>query len=95
LETLFWTNALGLHPHAREIIAGLIRTASLDAQIILATQSRAFLDHFAAEEIIVVDSDGGGSRFRRLDAEELRDWLEDYSIGELWEKNVLGGGPLP
>jgi predicted ATPase len=86
---------LGLHPHAREIIAGLIRTASLDAQIILATQSRAFLDHFAAEEIIVVDSDGGGSRFRRLDAEELRDWLEDYSIGELWEKNVLGGGPLP
>jgi predicted ATPase len=86
---------LGLHPHALEIIAGLIRTASLDAQIIVATQSRAFLDHFAPEEIIVVDSDKGSSRFRRLDGEALSDWLEDYSISELWEKNVLGGGPLP
>jgi predicted ATPase len=86
---------LGLHPHALEIVAGLIRAASLKAQVIVATQSRAFLDHFAPEEIIVVDSDEGGSRFRRLDAEDLKDWLEDYSIGELWEKNVIGGGPLP
>jgi len=44
----------------------------------------------APEEIIVVDSDEGGSRFRRLDPEDLKDWLADYSIGELWEKNVIG-----
>jgi predicted ATPase len=86
---------LGLHPRALEIVAGLIRAASLNAQVVVATQSRAFLDHFAPEEIIVVDSDQRSSRFRRLDAESLENWLEHYSIGELWEKNVLGGGPLP
>ncbi|MFI5454471.1 MAG: AAA family ATPase [Isosphaerales bacterium] len=86
---------LGLHPHAIEIITGLIRAASLKTQVILATQSTTFLDHFDPEEIIVVDFEQGHSIFRRLDSEELKDWLEDYSVGELWEKNVLGGGPLP
>jgi len=86
---------LGLHPHAIEIITGLIRAASLKTQVILATQSTTFLDHFEPEEIIVTDFDDGRSIFRRLDSEELKDWLEDYSVGELWEKNVLGGGPLP
>jgi predicted ATPase len=86
---------LGLHPHAIEIICGLIRAASLKTQVILTTQSTTFLDHFAPEEIVVVDSEDGHSVFRRLKAEGLKDWLEDYSVGELWEKNVLGGGPLP
>jgi predicted ATPase len=85
---------LGLHPHAVEIITGLIRAASLKTQIILTTQSTTFLDHFDTEEIIVVDYEQGNSLFRRLDADQLKDWLEDYSVGELWEKNVLGGGPL-
>ncbi len=86
---------LGLHPHALEIVAGLIRSVSLKSQVIVATQSQAFLEHFEPAEIVVVDSMKGGSRFRRLDPDQLKDWLEDYSIGELWEKNVLGGGPLP
>ncbi len=85
---------LGLHPHAIEIIAGLIRAASLKTQVILTTQSTTFLDHFDSEEIIVVDDKQGHSVFRRLDAEQLKYWLEDYSVGQLWEKNVLGGGPL-
>ena len=85
---------LGLHPHALEIIAGLIRAASLETQVILTTQSRTFLDHFEPEEIIVVDDEQGHSVFRRLDADPLEDWLEDYSVSQLWEKNVLGGGPL-
>jgi predicted ATPase len=85
---------LGLHPHAIEIIAGLIRAASLKTQVILTTQSTTFLDHFEPEEIIVTDFKAGHSIFRRLDADELKDWLENYSVGELWEKNVLGGGLL-
>jgi predicted ATPase len=86
---------LGLHPHAVEIVTGLIRAASLETQVILTTQSTTFLDHFEPEEIIVVDCDSGHSVFRRLEPEQLNDWLEDYSVSELWEKNVLGGGPLP
>jgi len=85
---------LGLHPHAIEIIAGLIRSASLKTQLIVATQSPALLDHFDPEEIIVVDSLDGESKFSRLSSEHLKDWLDRYSIGELWEKNVVGGGPL-
>jgi predicted ATPase len=85
---------LGLHPHAIEIIAGLIRAASLKTQVILTTQSTTFLDYFEPEEVIVVDSRGGGSFFRHLNLRELRYWLKDYSVSRLWEKNVFGGGPF-
>jgi predicted ATPase len=85
---------LGLHPHAVEIVAGLIRSASLDTQVIVATQSSALLDYFEPEEIIVVDCLDGESKFSRLSSADLEGWLSRYSIGELWEKNVVGGGPL-
>jgi predicted ATPase len=86
---------LGLHPQALEIVAGLMRAASLSSQVIVATQSQTFLNYFDPNEIVIVESNQGESCFRRLEAEPFRDWLEDYSIGELWQRNVLGGGPLP
>lgn len=86
---------LGLHPYALEIVTGLIRAASLKSQVIVATQSPTFLEHIQPSEIVVVETKGGSSQFRRLDTDQLKDWLTDYTIGELWEKNVLGGGPLP
>ena len=86
---------LGLHPSAIEIVTGLIRAvAAQNTQIILATQSTALLDHFEPAEIIVTDIEQGRSRFRRLDPNDLADWLADYSVSELWQKNVIGGGPL-
>ena len=87
---------LGLHPHALEIIAGLIRAASSKTQVIAATQSQSFLNLFDPSEIVTVEARDGQSIFRRLEPDQLKDWLEDYSIGELWQRNVLlGGGPLP
>lgn len=86
---------LGLHPHALEIIAGIMRAVSLHSQVIVATQSQTFLNNFQPDEIITVESHEGQSQFHRLNPEQLKDWLEDYSIGELWQRNVLGGGPLP
>ena len=86
---------LGLHPYALEIVAGLIRAASVKTQTIVATQSQTFLNFFEPDEVITVDTAHGESVFRRLSQEELRDWLDDYTIGELWQRNVLGGGPLP
>ncbi len=85
---------LGLHPHAVEILVGLICSVSQKSQVILATQSPTFVDFFQPEEIIVTELNQGCSEFRRLDSEEFTDWLEDYSVGELWQKNVIGGGPL-
>ena len=86
---------LGLHPLAITIISGLIRAASVNVQVVVTTQSTAFLDQFGVDEIVVVDSAEGASQFRRLDASSLKDWLEEYSVGELWQKNVIGGGPMP
>ncbi len=84
---------LGLHPAALEILAGMARAASLHAQVVLATQSSVFLDHFEPEDVVVVNSRDGASEFKRLSAEELAAWREEYSLGEIWEKNVIGGGP--
>jgi predicted ATPase len=86
---------LGLHPHALEMIAGLIRAASTQTQVICATQSQNLLNFFDPSEVITVETHDGQSVFRRLERDDLKDWLEDYSIGELWQRNVLGGGPLP
>lgn len=84
---------LGLHPAALEVLAGMARAASLSSQLVFATQSSVFLDHFEPEQILVVNSRSGTSEFRRLDAEKLAAWRADYTMGEIWEKNVVGGGP--
>jgi predicted ATPase len=84
---------LGLHPAALEVVAGIAKAASLHTQLVFGTQSSTFLDHFEPENVIVVDSQSGASQFRRFEAERLEAWLADYTLGEVWEKNVVGGGP--
>jgi len=84
---------LGLHPYAIEVLAGLIRSASQHAQVILATQSVSLVDRFAPEDIVVVNRTGRESTFHRQTEAELHAWLEEYTLSELWEKNVIGGRP--
>ncbi len=86
---------LGLHPFAIHLLASMLKQASVDSQIIAATQSPILLDHFDPEDVLVAERVAGATEFRRLDAERLAAWLEDYSLGELWEKNELGGRPEP
>jgi predicted ATPase len=85
---------LGLHPFALGILAGLIKQASQRTQVIVSTQSATLLDHFEAGDVVVVDREGGASTFARLDPEKLQSWLESYSLGDLWQKNLLEGGPV-
>ena len=61
--------------------------------MILATQSPTLLDYFDPEDALVAERVAGGTELRRLDADRLEIWLEDYSLGQLWEKNELGGRP--
>ena len=84
---------LGLHPYALSILASLCRSASAHVQILIGTQSSTFVNHFEPEDIVVAEYDGRASRFTRPSAEALETWLEEYSLGEVWEKNVIGGGP--
>jgi predicted ATPase len=84
---------LGLHPNALDLIASLFQAVSEHAQVLISTQSSTFVDAFEPEDIVVVEREGEATTFKRPDAEKLREWLEDYSLGEVWEKNVIGGGP--
>ena len=84
---------LGLHPYAITIVGGLIRAAATRIQVIVATQSLPLVDCFEPTDIVVVEREGRSSSFRRLEIDALKEWLEDYSLSELWEKNVIGGRP--
>jgi predicted ATPase len=84
---------LGLHPYAISMLADLIKSAAERTQVVISTQSPTLLDYFEPEEIIVVKRQKSRSTFERLDAVSLKEWLEDYSVGELWQKNVVQGGP--
>ena len=86
---------LGLHPHAIALLAALVKQVSVETQVVLATQSSLLLDHFGPEDVLVADRVNGATGFTRLDGKELEEWLRDYSLGQLWEKNELGGRPAP
>ena len=89
---------LGLHPHAITLLAGMVHSASAHSQILLATQSSLLVDQFEPKDVIVVDrtkneDDIYKSTFKRLERAQLEHWLEDYSLGEMWNKNLIGGRP--
>ncbi|MBC8551156.1 MAG: AAA family ATPase [Candidatus Brocadiales bacterium] len=84
---------LGLHPAALNVLADIIRATAKETQVICSTQSVAFANLFEPEDFIVVDAEDGVSNFRRLEREPLEHWLEDYGMGDIWSKNLIGGRP--
>lgn len=84
---------LGLHPFAITMLASLVKQSATKTQVILSTQSPLLLDHFDPQDVLVADRVDSGTILSRLDVEKLESWLEDYSLGQLWEKNELGGRP--
>ncbi|MGM0463006.1 MAG: AAA family ATPase, partial [Fibrobacterota bacterium] len=85
---------LGLHPSAIVVLAELIEAAAERTQVIAATQSPALIDQFTINDIVVVSREKGASTFKRLKEEAFSEWLEDFSVGELWKKDVIAGGPV-
>ncbi|RKY04779.1 MAG: recombinase RecF [Planctomycetota bacterium] len=85
---------LGLHPFAIDILGELVQSVSKKTQLIIATQSAPFIDNFSIENIIVVNRKNGASIFERLEEKNFNVWLENYSVGELWSKNVISGGAV-
>lgn len=84
---------LGLHPYAINILADIFKQVAEDKQLIVSTQSVELINELAPEDVVVVDQEQGVSSFKRLTESELSDWLQDYSLGELWKRNILGGRP--
>jgi predicted ATPase len=84
---------LGLHPYAITVLAELFRATAHRAQLLVSTQSVTLVNQLEPQDVIVAERREGESVFRRLEDEEIATWLDDYALGELWEKNVLGGRP--
>lgn len=86
---------LGLHPYALTLLGSLLRSASQRMQVIVSTQSVPLVNEFSIQDLIVVEREEGGTVFKRHAEEEFKAWLEEYAVGELWAKNILGGRPSP
>ncbi len=84
---------LGLHPHAITLLAAMVKQVAQETQVILSTQSAQLLDHFDPEDVLVTERVQGSTQLKRLESSKLESWLEDYSLGQLWEKNEFGGRP--
>ncbi|PJJ41134.1 Predicted ATPase [Fibrobacter intestinalis] len=86
---------LGLHPQVIDLLASMIKECSQYAQIVVATQSPRLLDSFTPDQVIVAETNSasGSSIFKRLNEQDLDEWLENYSLSEIWEKNIIGGQP--
>lgn len=84
---------LGLHPVAIEKLAGLIKAAAnRGTQVIAATQNAELISNFAPEDILTVDQRDGESVISRLHEDELSQWLNDYTLGDLWKQRIMKGG---
>jgi predicted ATPase len=84
---------LGLHPYAINLLADMLKQVAETKQVIVSTQSVELLNAFEPQDVVVVERDSGATVLNRLDSDELKDWLEDYDLGDLWKRNVLGGRP--
>ena len=84
---------LGLHPAAVALIGDMIKVCAEERQILVATQSPLLVDAFDINEIIVLELEGGQTSVRRCNEKQYQEWLNDYTTGELWQKNLLGGRP--
>lgn len=84
---------LGLHPYAITVLADIFKQVAEDRQLIVSTQSVELINELLPEDIVVVDQEDGASTFKRFTEQELAGWLEEYSMGEIWKRNILGGRP--
>ncbi|RNL83703.1 chromosome segregation protein SMC [Sinomicrobium pectinilyticum] len=84
---------LGLHPSAIDAVAGLIKAASTHCQVFIATQSISMVNNFELDDIVVIERKGRASEYTRPDAKALEVYLDEFSTGQIWEKNIIGGRP--
>jgi predicted ATPase len=84
---------IGLHPDILSTIADMLIEASQRTQLIVTTHSDALISTLPPESVLICERDEEGSHLQRLEAEPLKDWLENYTIGDLWRMGYIGGKP--
>lgn len=83
----------GLHPDILPTIAELMKDAATRTQLIVTTHSDVLVSSFSdmPEAVLVCEKDEDGTHFKRLEAENLKTWLEEYTLGEVWLRGGIGG----
>ena len=84
---------LGLHPDILSTVAELLIAASKRTQIIVTTHSDALVSGLSEvpESVLVCEQNNTGSHLRRLEPQQLKKWLEKYTLGDLWRMGHIGG----
>lgn len=87
---------LGLHPYAIERLTEMIKDVSLHSQVIVATQSPALIDGFSPDDVTIIEYDAykQSTVARKLNSTDYTEWLDEYTLSELWDKNIIGGRPV-
>lgn len=89
--TLLDEPEVSLHPELMSHLADQLREASRRTQIVVATQSDTLIRFLEPSEVVVADvTDDGMTTLTRADQLDLGEWLQDYSMDELWRNGRLG-----
>lgn len=91
--TLIDEPEVSLHPELLRLLADVMREASQRTQLIVATHSDRLIRFLKPEEVLVCDVEDGLTTMTWGDTFDLRHWLEDYSLDQLWAMNLMGGRP--
>jgi predicted ATPase len=83
---------LGLHPNSVTLMAALLKSASARTQVVVSSQSVELINEFSIDDLVIVEQQDDGTIFRRDNRGDFEAWLKEYSVGELWEKSIIGGG---
>jgi len=86
---------ISLHPDILPVLAELMIEASQRTQLVVTTHSDVLVSALSdvPEAVVVCERDQSGSHLRRLEPDRLKEWLEKYSLGELWRMGETGGNP--
>ena len=93
LVTLIDEPEVSLHPELLRLFVELLREAAERTQLVVATHSDRLVRFLDPAELLVCDLDDetGGMTVQRGDDLDLQDWLEDYTLDQLWSKGIIGG----
>jgi predicted ATPase len=84
---------LGLHPDMLPKLADLLVEASSRTQLVVTTHSDILVDAMTErpECVVVFEKRDGQTHMHRLDRDELKQWLDQYRLGQLWTRGQIGG----
>ena len=80
-----------LNPYAVTLLGAMLKSASAQTTVLATTQSPILLDELNVEDVVTIERSHGRTRFYRHTQHDVETLIKDHSLGELWQKNVLGG----